>query len=195
METLLKKKNLTRQNFHAKYLNRNKAQALSETWSSFVGYPVAYIDRYLEDTEDMKKVFFPSTGELPIVIGCVDSMQCRAEINKLFKDKNTSRMVGIDSGNEEFFGQTIISDNFDKRLPTMVDIAPNLFLPENLVKTSEISCAEHAEENIQNISANIQAANNLFMVLNTLLSGETIEYSMLTFNTKTMVNTRTEILN
>lgn len=185
----IEEKNLTRQNFHPKYLNKNKAKALAECWGNFVGVPVAYIDRFLEDADDMKKVFFPEKDRsFPIIVGCVDSMQCRAEINNVVKAANATPCLWIDSGNEEFFGQTIVSANYNKKMPTFVDIAPELFAPENLIKTSDISCAESSVENIQNIGANIQAANNLFVVLNQLLSGGEIDYRMLTFDVRTMNN-------
>lgn len=197
---VLEEKNLVRQNFHSKYINQKKSRALADTWGKFVGYPVAYMERYLEDAADMEKVFLAENGFV-IICGCVDSMQCRAEIDKFMKNTKGRQVLWIDSGNEEFYGQTIVSTNYKavtrngiaEVLPTFCDIAPDLFTPDKLVKTSEISCAEHAEENIQNIAANIQAANNMFMVLNQLLAGGAIEYKMLSFDVRTMDNKRTLI--
>lgn len=191
----LETKNLGRQNFHQKYLNQNKAKALSETWGSFVGYPVAYIDKFLFTADEMRKVFCPPTGELPIIMGCVDSIPCRAEINKVFKDPNSPRMLWIDAGNREKDGQVIVADNRDPRFLTIVDRNKELFSEENIQREreSEMSCAEHTEENIQNMTANVHAATYQFEILSILLGGDAIDFSCLTFDTKNMAFSKEEL--
>lgn len=178
-------KNLLRQNFNNKDIGRSKAESMARKLMLSYQLPATVYREYVETPDRVLTMLNESTarGAFPIIVGCVDSMQCRAIINTALKKFN-GRAMWIDAGNEEFFGQAICgtvggptieefenSGNFAGyfNLPTFVDIAPHLFVGD-LQKTSEISCAEHAQENVQNIAANILSATCLFMMLNNLLT-------------------------
>jgi molybdopterin/thiamine biosynthesis adenylyltransferase len=194
-------KNLVRQNFTMKDIGRSKAESMAAKVSGGFQIPAKAFSQYLETPADVIEILTESYNKnhFPIIIGCVDSMQCRKIIDTAMKEIKFKAMW-IDAGNEEFFGQVIIntvngSDLADLEemgieegffnLPSFVDIAPELF-EGNLQKTSEISCAEHAMENVQNIGANIFSANMLFMVVNNLLAGSGVSSSMIKFDARIM---------
>lgn len=193
-------KNLIRQNFSNKDIGRSKAEAMAAKVSGGFQIPAVAYTKYIESETDVLEMLKVSreVHHFPIIVGCVDSMQCRKIIDSGMKKwgENSFKAVWIDSGNEEFFGQVIINsvggnslevfsqDSFEEgyfNLPSFVDIAPELFTG-NLQKTSEISCAEHALENVQNIGANIFSSTILFMVLNNLICGTGISSGEIKFN-------------
>ena len=194
-------KNLIRQNFSNKDIGRSKAEAMAAKVSGGFQVPAVAYTKYIESETDVLEMLkvSQSVHHFPVIVGCVDSMQCRKIIDsgmKMWGNYNF-KAVWIDSGNEEFFGQVIVNsvggdslEIFSKEtsaeegyfnLPSFVDIAPELFTG-NLQKTSEISCAEHALENVQNIGANIFSSTILFMVLNNLICGTGISSGEIKFN-------------
>ena len=194
-------KNLIRQNFTMKDIGRSKAESMATKVSGGFQIPAKAFSKYLESAADVIEILTESYNNrhFPIIIGCVDSMQCRKIIDVAMKEI-TFKAMWIDAGNEEFFGQVIINTvnganisdleemNLEEgffNLPSFVDIAPELF-EGNLQKTSEISCAEHAMENVQNIGANIFSATMLFMVVNNLLAGSGVSSGIIKFDAKIM---------
>lgn len=205
---IVEAKNTARQVFTIKDVGQTKVASLARRISNTYQIPVSAHAEFLESDNEILDLLKSAeeNRRYPIIVGCVDSMQCRKMIDQAMK-KFTGKAMWIDAGNEEFFGQVIINtvggvslNEFEQlgvdegyfNLPSFVDIAPELF-EGNLQKTSEISCAEHAMENVQNIGANIFSATCLFMVLNNLFADSGVSSSMIKFDAKLMFAHNTPI--
>lgn len=176
-------KNLTRQNFIQRDVGSNKAEVMANRYGAAFGVEVNYIPEYL-DGEKMLKSIVKGTNGVPVVIGAVDNNKTRAIVHDVFK--STKGMFWIDAGNEEWAGQVVVGYNAGKA----VDKAkkePHLFnmpavtelFPEILEATDklphEMSCAERAVSNPQNIQTNQTAANLVMGFANTILTANTRE--------------------
>lgn len=181
-------KNLNRQNFVARDINKNKAEVLASRYSKSFGVRIGFVNEYitLDNIKDIMTEAPKSRGSkktTPIILGCVDNNKTRHIIDH-FVRKATSDYVWIDSGNEEHGGQIVFSANSvinkNGNSHYMVDCGTRKSLINNVVTEfdldnndkhpSDLSCAERAESAPQNIATNILAANIIFEYCNTLLA-------------------------
>lgn len=179
----IEEKNLERQAFYYIDLHRNKAKTQIERnnkrFNSELGQ---YIPKYIEDT-DMFWELINNPNKTYIIVGAVDNHKTRQLIHKVLTDKKLKGydIFWIDSGNEEFSGQIIIGSK-NNNLPFVTEVFPEILNKKDLFKSEE-SCAERSVTNIQNISANIFAANLLFITINDLLS-KGISFKEIYYNTE-----------
>jgi PRTRC genetic system ThiF family protein len=189
-------KNLQRQNFLPRDVGYNKAEVMANRYGMAFGLEVNYIPEYLESEKMLKDIIKNGTGT-PIVIGAVDNNATRALVYNVFKD--TKGMFWLDAGNEEWAGQVVVGYNAGKEvnkdnrephlfnLPSVADIYPEI-LDGGDKLPGEMSCAERAVSNPQNIQTNQNAANLMMNFCNTILTakaneGEGLKAHQVIFNT------------
>jgi PRTRC genetic system ThiF family protein len=191
-------KNLTRQNFLQRDVGYNKGEIMANRYGAAFGLEVNYIPEYLENEKMLKDVIKNGSG-IPVLIDCVDNNATRMIIHNVHKA--TKGSFYLSSGNEEWAGQVICGYNAGKEfekgnkaphlfnLPDIADIYPEVLNGEEKLPT-ELSCAERAVSNPQNIQTNMTAANLLMNFANQILTsntreGEGITAHQVVFNTQT----------
>jgi PRTRC genetic system ThiF family protein len=176
-------KNLTRQNFIQRDVGHNKAEVMANRYGMAFGVEITYIPEYLAST-NMLKGIIKSDRNIPVVIGAVDNNATRALVYEVFKE--TKGMFWLDAGNEEWAGQVVAGYNASKEvdkanktphlfnLPSLADIYPEI-LDGGDKLPGDMSCAERAVSNPQNIQTNQNAANLLMNFCNTILTAKSEE--------------------
>lgn len=174
-------KNLTRQNFLPRDVGMNKAEVMAHRYGAAFGVEVNFITEYLDGAPMLQDIIQRGNG-IPVVVGAVDNNKTRAIVHEVFK--KTKNMFWLDAGNEEWAGQVVIGYNAGKPVNEK-EKAPHLFnipcvtdiYPEILEATDklphEMSCAERAVSNPQNIFTNQTAANLMLGFANTILTANT----------------------
>lgn len=173
-------KNLTRQNFLPRDVGHNKAEVMANRYGMAFGLEVNYIPEYLDGAKMLKEIIGGS-GNIPIVVGAVDNNKTRAIVYEVFKEKKG--MFWLDAGNEEWAGQVVVGYNAGKavdksnkephlfNLPSVADIYPEILEATDKLP-HELSCAERAVSNPQNIQTNQNAANLMMNFANTILTAD-----------------------
>lgn len=176
-------KNLTRQNFLHRDVGHNKAQVMAGRYGGAFGLEVDFVPEYI-DSQEMLERIVKSVSQIPVVIDCVDNNKTREIIHHVFK--KTKGMFSLSSGNEEWAGQVVVGYNAGKApekgnrephvfdLPSVADLYPEILNGEDKLPT-ELSCAEAAVSNPQNIQTNQTAANLLMGFANTILTANASE--------------------
>lgn len=174
-------KNLIRQNFIKGDLGKYKADVLAERYAAAFGIEIGVITEkctrniLLElalETDSVNRLIHPL-----IVIGCIDNNAARREIHEFFKVygmSNGRALAWIDSGNESSSGQVVLGATGEAStyyLPFITQIYPEILDPKRDPKT-EVSCAERAERDVQNMFINMTAANQILNFLNTMYSSK-----------------------
>jgi PRTRC genetic system ThiF family protein len=159
-------KNLTRQNFLPRDVGHNKAEVMAMRYGAAFGVEVTYIPEYLDGPEMLKNIV-NQDNLIPVVVGAVDNNKTRAIVYEVFK--GTRNIFWLDMGNEEWAGQVVLGFNhgkdFDKgnkephlfNIPCVADIYPEILEATDKLP-HEMSCAERAVSNPQNIFTNQTAA-------------------------------------
>lgn len=173
-------KNLKRQNFIASDLGKNKARVLAERYSAALGYPINYTESYLKDAQQLEELSSTSLEQgSNIVIGCVDNHRTRQVILEWFRAQQGR--FWIDAGNEEMNGQVVCGFNYSYpycqgrdvfRLPCVADLFPEVEADKKAMFNDELSCAERAQTNPQNIATNVLAANTLLSFAQQVILGK-----------------------
>lgn len=198
-------KNLTRQNFLPIDVGGNKAQIMATRYGRAFGLEINYVDEYLVDADMLTGIINGNSG-IPVIVGAVDNNKTRAILHSVYsKRKNT---FYLDAGNEEWAGQVVLGYNSGGQKPQKGNKKPHLFdvpsvceiYPEILEATdklpTELSCAERAVSNPQNIFTNMTAANILMGFVNGLLNskeheGVGLKQHAVTFNAETISQSTT----
>lgn len=198
-------KNLTRQNFLPIDVGQNKAQVMASRYGRAFGLEINYIDEYLTDSEMLKNIV-RGNNSTPVVVGAVDNNKTRKIIHDVFKTHRD--MFWLDAGNEEWAGQVVLGYNSgglkpvkgEKRphffdVPAVTEIFPEVLEAQDKLPT-ELSCAERAVSNPQNIYTNMTAANIMMGFANTLLTanereGHGLKQHAVVFNAETITQTTT----
>lgn len=176
---VVERKNLKRQNFIAADLGKPKAQVLAERYSAALGITIGYKNSYLKDPSILEELSDPSHRMgTTIVMGCVDNHRTRQIIAQWFR-KHPGRFW-IDAGNEEMHGQVVCgfhyypyrSDFSTFALPCVADLFEEIDADNKAMFNDELSCAERAIENPQNIATNILAANYLLSFAQQVIMGK-----------------------
>lgn len=172
-------KNLVRQNFLPRDVGHNKAEVMANRYGGAYGVEINYIPEYLDGAKMLLDII-NADGRTPVIIGAVDNNKTRVIIHEVFKKGKD--IFWLDAGNEEWAGQVVCGYNIGGVLPTKGKREPHLFnlpcvtdiYPEILEATdklpTELSCAERAVSNPQNIQTNQTAANLLMTFANTILT-------------------------
>lgn len=191
----LEEKNLVRQNFLSRDVGYNKAEVMADRYGRAFGLEISYIPEYLADATMLKEIL-RSNGGIPVIVDCVDNNKTRSIMHEVFKA--TKNCYWLSSGNEEWAGQVVVGYNAGKALdksnkaphlfdlPCVADIYPEILEGTDKLPT-ELSCAERAVSNPQNIFTNQTAANLLLGFANTILTanaseGEGLKAHAITFN-------------
>jgi len=194
----VEQKNLERQHFIGRDLDRNKAEVLAERYSAAFGIKIMALPSYLEH-------FRMITAHTPtMVIGCVDNDASRRTVNGWFLNQDSwTGLFWIDSGNEESSGQVICGyrpphhppyDNQKKAfsLPSVAEVYPTV-LDEGTKFNSQLSCAELAQSAPQNMMTNITAASLVLNFAQKILRGKPLSTHGVLFSIdnsfRTLLNT------
>lgn len=101
---IVETKNLLRQNFHTFDVGKNKAEVMALRYGVLNGMDIKYIPFFIEPGS---KTFNFSQGDVnTIVFDCTDNVKARREIEAQIQG---SRRVIISCGNEDTFGQVLLS--------------------------------------------------------------------------------------
>lgn len=198
---IVEEKNLTRQNFIEDDIGWNKAATLAERYSTAFGLEIGCIEDYCNERvlNQIKQGLRPN--ETMLIIGCIDNNKGRREIHNFVarNSQGSSRVLGwIDSGNESTSGQVIlgtVGNYCSHYLPFVTEYYPELLDPSMDPVQQEISCAERAQQDIQNMFVNINAATHILNFLNIIYSGKKsmihgIEFSIRGANTPKYLETK-----
>lgn len=176
---IVEQKNLKRQNFIAPDLGRHKSQVLAERYSAALGLEIQYETEYMKDETVLERLTPDLSLGATVVLGCVDNHKTRQIIARWFRAKKGR--IWIDAGNEELHGQVVCGySGFPYRkdyknepfaLPSTADLFPEIDTDEKAMFNDELSCAERAAENPQNIATNIMAANYMLVFAQQVLLG------------------------
>lgn len=168
---IVEHKNLKRQNFIVPDIGKPKAQVLAERYSAALGIEIQYETEYIKDVDTLENLVHSDDSGATVVLGCVDNHRTRQVLAEWFRAKKGR--IWIDAGNEEMHGQVICGYNhyaYDPQeqsslfaLPSVADLFPEIDTDEKAMFNDELSCAERAVENPQNIATNIMAANYMLV--------------------------------
>ncbi len=120
-DDVVEEKNLSRQNFISSDVGKPKAIVLANRYGRAYNIPVIpIVERVPLSTSAeygsvYKKVFsseslMPGNKNATMVISCVDSMVARRSIIEEFSNAFTAGAIFLDGGNEDIFGQVMISN-------------------------------------------------------------------------------------
>lgn len=110
-------KNIVRQNFIASDIGKNKAEVMAQRYGRAFGMKVAYLDRFLESSDDTVRRLMPQIDnnaiEEVVLVDCVDNNKTRRILRNvqhiLIRDERVRSCVILSSGNEEYTGQVSFS--------------------------------------------------------------------------------------
>lgn len=188
---IVEMKNLSRQNFFKQDLNKNKAEVLGAKCNTMFNVPVIAYNRYIETKDDLQAVCGGS-GHIPFIVGCVDTNAVRKMLHE-FVSGYAGRIFWLDSGNEEYVGQVVLSTNnsgnssmgtmcntFRFKLPDVTYFFPDM-LESKEEFASKLSCADHAISHPQAAITNVTASTILLQFVAACLSGS-IDFHKVTFD-------------
>jgi molybdopterin/thiamine biosynthesis adenylyltransferase len=168
---IVEEKNLTRQNFIAPDVGKNKAEVLAKRYSKGYGITIDYVPDYI--TNNNRYDIARKDNE--------DNNNTRHILHNAHRYQNHRPSVYIDSGNEEFGGQVVFSSSgivdvensgyatSRTKGPHINDIVEEFNIDNNDKHPDEQSCAEHAVSAPQNIATNIMAGNIIFGYANLMM--------------------------
>lgn len=191
-EDVVETKNLKTQKFLPVDVGKNKAEVLSERYSSVYNRDILYIDRFITCKEDIAQLIISSQHVVNIIVSCVDNNAARKVIDDFFNDNKyapMSEIIYIDTGNSagtgELTGQTVLGYKRYNQivLPSVSTYFPQMLKEEEPDPEEEgLSCAERMLRNAQNIGANITSACTTFNLINSVVGYNTIPGDLFTFN-------------
>lgn len=177
----VEEKNLARQNFLLHDVHKNKGTALADKLRRAFGIEINVVEEYLNSEELLESVVSLSSFT-PVIVGCVDNVATRVIIDSYVKgNSGKKKMFWLDSGNDEFAGQVVLTCNVKELLdegntkphifqtPSVFEIYPDMTETDDK-RPDQMSCAEHAISNPQCVAANTTAANELFKIANIMLT-------------------------
>jgi len=184
---VVEQKNLIRQNFVGRDIEKNKAEVMATRYGAAYGITINYITDYITATEMLTSI--AADDEIPVYVDCVDNNKTRVFLQEGYRQASDFSYF-ISSGNEEMTGQVVLSmfanpgrhydlnqrfkdGDFNVPMivstPSVLDMFPSMLDGSDKLPT-EMSCAENAESAPQNVHTNQTAANLIFGFLNKLLA-------------------------
>lgn len=196
----VEEKNVGRQNFYYAETGENKASVLAERYSFAYGLEIKAIPEFF--TSKYEK-FLSLLSLSDLIISAVDSAAARKEIHKsLIKIHkaienrlshnmpiDVGYLVWIDTGNNEYSGQILVGNTFDKKiikrqkkqetisfLPYPSLSEPDIINEKLEKKTSpQTNCAERIRLKEQSATINLLMASVVSSMVNNLLEGKGVE--------------------
>jgi molybdopterin/thiamine biosynthesis adenylyltransferase len=176
-------KNLQRQNFIVKDLDKNKAEVLASRYGNAFEIEIEFLNEYITNKEMLVDIIQSRSRCIPVIVDAVDNNKTRLFIHEAAKEISATRDIFVlSSGNEQFHGQVLCSFiprlQFDKehlllenrkfRTPLLGEVYPEVLNGDDKLPT-EMSCDEMAVSAPQNIAVNRRAAQYLFEFANILI--------------------------
>lgn len=192
-EDTVEEKNLRTQKFLESDVGMNKAEVLSDRYSSVFDLNIKYVDKFISNKDDIVKLtrqhHFLTMHN--IIVSCVDNNAARKVLDDFFNDNEMTMYCGeliyIDAGNssgaDELTGQAVVGYRNNRKviLPSVSTYFPQMLKEEPEV-ISTASCGEEMLHNIQNIGANITSACTIFNILNNIIGFNQIPGDLFMFN-------------
>lgn len=212
---LTEHKNLLRQGFLVKDLNKFKAESLARRYGkAFPDMNIYYSNTYVNDVNALevvvKNIARKQKLDEIVLVSCVDNNFARLRMTlaqyRLFKTYKCN-VYFVDSGNEEWHGQVIPSKltrgqaspvTFTgKRMNVNPEVGTGHVLDSIFVEMDdwrdrltrgdhELSCDEVTVSHPQNIGTNMMAGTSILQVVNQIVRGEDIH--QITFHSKNSIS-------
>ena len=195
---IVEKKYVLRQNFTVRDIGKYKAEVMAKRYSAAFGLEIEAITKMIETKQDLAEIFSRlGYNSTKILVGCVDNNKAR----RVFSDHiRFSDTYWIDSGNETKSGQIILgygkfdrdlhrgsapSRNSNYRMPNVTHLYPEILDPnEDDLEQANISCADRAMVDTQNIFVNMTAAGHQLSFIRQIILQEPITINSIEFNIK-----------
>lgn len=198
----LEEKNLMRQGFFKDVIHNSKSEAMYKMHSPYFRGLLDFRTQFLNFSDELLNLIHNDVAEYDevVLISCVDNNLARLRLfvgQQLIKNLYPEmRVLFVDSGNEEWFGQTLVNfldvddkpfltfhqnmltiqedninmDKIDSILPRMEDWRNQLTRGDH-----EMSCDDNVVSHPQNIATNMMASNLLLYTLNRALDSNVVE--------------------
>lgn len=194
----IESKNLTRQNFVASDVGKNKAEVLASRYGKAFNVKITPVARDI--TEDRGSLGAGAlTFESPaIYILCVDSIKARQDLVKwiCYKDRSGHGSLIVDTGNEDSYGQIklmtpvglkphLVTDNIFRTLEKHNELPYDVILPSIPFDASYFSSMKEGPVKLscadldQTMAINCLVANHTFAVLQDLYFARPISFHRL----------------
>lgn len=158
-DDIIEEKNLLRQNFVSQDVGKSKAITLAQRYSKAFNLDITPVVERLTESfsnSEINKLIYNLGTQNYIHIICVDSPESRRSILKFIGRTTNDKVLIIDTGNENDFGQVSVSTGFVPMSNSYVDKLPNdipfdisiPFIPIDLsyftemTEVSKVSCAD-----------------------------------------------------
>ena len=178
-------KNVKNQKFLLKDVGRSKVEVLSCRYNSIYKLNIQYCTKRIEEENDIQTLL--DCSSINIIVSCVDNNKARHIIDNVFNYGSKNRtVIYIDTGNSgsegDFTGQTVVGykTNTQIILPSVGNYFEEIEKEEEDIE--EASCGEVLPNQIQNISANITSAVNVFNIMNIIITFNKIPADLVLFN-------------
>lgn len=202
----VEEKNLLRQPFISKDLNKNKAKVLSERYGRSYKIPIFYREEYIESVEEMKNCFptlkedfikEPGVIYFRILIGAVDNNATRKIMHKYFLEDRSLVYIdcGIDGvlseGTEDekrrsgYSGHCVCGvHSEDDMIAPVAGVYPDILQDETSLLPTQ-SCGENVVSQPQRMQSNEMAALITMGYLNQILAERVLFHHYTNFNALT----------
>ena len=184
-DDIVETKNVKNQKFLLKDVGRSKVEVLSCRYNSIYKLNIQYCTKRIEEENDIQTLL--DCSSINIIVSCVDNNKTRHIIDNVFNYGSKNRtVIYIDTGNSgsegDFTGQTVVGykTNTQIILPSVGNYFEEIEKEEEDIE--EASCGEVLPNQIQNISANITSAVNVFNIMNIIITFNKIPADLVLFN-------------
>ena len=158
---------------------------MSCRYNSIYKLNIQYCTKRIEEENDIQTLL--DCSSINIIVSCVDNNKARHIIDNVFNYGSKNRtVIYIDTGNSgsegDFTGQTVVGykTNTQIILPSVGNYFEEIEKEEEDIE--EASCGEVLPNQIQNISANITSAVNVFNIMNIIITFNKIPADLVLFN-------------
>lgn len=214
---IVEAKNLKRQNFYSFDIDKNKAECMAERFSALYGMDIGYFCGTFDEAVGYFKRSGLSDGvrlfrENNIIFDCTDNLSARKSI----ENNSPADSVIISCGNEDTFGQVVVSTVTPKNILAMfnemrtvcehmkvcdntvmshnhrhkIGTLPTLLTMNPFFKDSETAgCAEVQLVNEQSMPINSLVAQLAYNAFYELVSGVSINYNIVKCNVNNTFST------
>lgn len=170
-------KNFINQKYTANDIGKNKARVLATRYKK-LNVPVSYVDRYIQDSNDLINILEGLTRTV-ILVGSVDNNAARRIMNDTFYSDRLKKLIYIDTGNgdKDRVGQTVVGakDNNIVIRPPVAEYYPQILIEDEKVE-EKVEVAQEGyscsaiQEHPQNLATNILSATTTFLIINNIVS-------------------------
>lgn len=219
-DDVVEQKNLQRQNFITPDIGKPKAEVLASRYSKAYNLTIIpIVERINRDRSVYDRIFngrvdtlIKGNSKSAMIISCVDNMEARRNILNTFTSVWTNSGIFLDGGNEDLYGQVMISNpyytllesygkNIEKDifsilgLPELMPVTADAqgipldvrFYANTMDKPSERSCADLD----QTMAINAMVAVTMFSMIQTVIYSRPFNFNRLNIS---MAGTFPELL-